>query len=174
MRQNKSLTQRGSRLKSIFWKPKLQMTLALILGLIVSCSAAALVSRARNRPMRQPSERAATSKSAPASLARIGQGLPTQRGPVQVVRFALYDVGIYPREAHVGKGLVALSFEDLSGGSSDLVIERETGAAPVSVGRVGRAGNDARGRDDLRLEPGKYRVYAGDHPDNQATLIVEP
>jgi hypothetical protein len=112
--------------------------------------------------------------TAPGSLASIGQDLPKQRGRVQVVRFALYDVGIYPREAHAGQGLVALSFEDLSGGSSELVIDRETGAAPVSVGRVARADNNARGRDDFRLEPGKYRVYVADHPDNQATLIVEP
>ncbi|MEK6303427.1 MAG: hypothetical protein AABO41_22180 [Acidobacteriota bacterium] len=174
MVQANAYTQHGPGLKSIFWKPKVQTTLALTLGLIVSCSAAALVSRATNQPMPEPSRRAATNMTAPAPAASVGQGLPGQRGPVQVVRFALYDVGIYPREAHAAKGLVALSFEDLSGGSSYLVIERETGAAPESVGRVQRAGPDARGRNDLRLEPGKYRAYVADRPDNQATLIVEP
>ena len=108
-------------------------------------------------------------------LRTTGQSSPTaQSGPVQVVRFALYDVGIYPHEVHANKGLVAITFEDLSGGASDLVVERDTGAAPESVGRVLRTDRNARGRNDLRLEPGRYELFVASHPENRATLIVEP
>jgi hypothetical protein len=92
---------------------------------------------------------------------------------VQVVRFALYDVGIYPYEAHVEKGLIGILFEDLSGGASEVVVTRETGAAPATVGRVQRVDDNSRGRSDLKLEPGRYQIYVADRPENRATLIVE-
>jgi hypothetical protein len=97
----------------------------------------------------------------------------SKQGPVQVVRFALYDVGIYPAEAYAEKGLVGIVFEDLSGGDSEVVVTRETGAAPANVGRVQRLDHNSRGRSDLRLEPGRYEIYVADRPGNRATLIVE-
>ena len=171
MRQIRSLNQEKPGLERLFGNRKLQIALTLTLGLIVSCSAVAFVSRAHNRPAAQPAGGIAL-ESTP-SAGALQTSATTQRGPVQVVRFAIYDVGIYPREAHVAKGLVAVSIEDLSGGSTGLEIERETGNAPERVGRVPREVY-ARGRTDLRLEPGRYRVYMTDHPANQAVLIVEP
>jgi hypothetical protein len=140
---------------------------ALAITLILCCAGFVIRAhsalRSESRHSKPP---AATHPTSPP----VAQG--NQRGPVQVVRFALYDVGIYPREAHVAKGIVAVSIEDLSGGAVGLEIERETGNAPERVGGVSREVY-ARGRSDIRLEPGRYRVYMTDHPANQAVLVVE-
>jgi len=93
------------------------------------------------------------------------------REPLQVVRFTLYDIGIYPREAVADKGVIAISIEDLSGGSEGLMLERETGGA---IAHVRREGKHRRGRGEVKLTPGRYRVYDASRPSNSATLIVEP
>jgi hypothetical protein len=99
-------------------------------------------------------------------------GLPSPtREPVQVVRFTLYDVGIYPREAVVNKGLIAILIGDLSGGSEGLILERETGGA---ITQVRRERKHWRGRGEIKLTPGRYCVYDASRPANRATLIVEP
>src|SRR5687768_6852709 len=62
-------------------------------------------------------------------------------GPVRVVQFTLYDVGIYPHEARVQPGLVTISIEDLSGASSGLIVERVEADVRAQVGRVDRLAN---------------------------------
>lgn len=94
--------------------------------------------------------------------------------PARVVKFNLFDAGIYPREVHVDKGLIAITIEDYSGGTTGLVIERETGNAPEQVGCVERAGAHWRGRGEIRLGPGRYQVRMADRPANRALLVVEP
>jgi hypothetical protein len=94
--------------------------------------------------------------------------------PLQVVKFTLYDVGIYPREAHAEEGLLWIIIEDYSGGTTGLVVERETGNAPERVGSVQRDGPHWRGKSDIRLGAGRYRVHMADRPANQAVLIVGP
>jgi hypothetical protein len=111
-------------------------------------------------------------KEVPAALQYSARGLAT--GPVQNVHFTLYDVGIYPREAQVEKGLVAISIEDQSGGSSGVMVERVEGSARVVQGRVNRLRNRFRARDELLLTPGRYEVHDAERPDNKALLIVEP
>jgi hypothetical protein len=93
------------------------------------------------------------------------------REPLQVVRFTLYDKGIYPRDAIADKGVIAISIEDLSGGSEGLMLERETGGV---IAHVRREGKHRRGRGEVKLTPGRYRVYDASRPSNSATLIVEP
>jgi len=109
------------------------------------------------------------------SLAWVGSEnnrLPAPiREPLQVVRFTLYDIGIYPRETVADKGVIAISIEDLSGGSEGLILERETGGA---IAHVSREGKQRRGRGEVKLTPGRYRVYDASRPTNSATLIVEP
>jgi hypothetical protein len=140
----------------------------LFVGALACCVSLALVTRAHNSMKPAPARPAII-----ASAAATTQAGTLERGPVQVVQFALYDVGIYPYEAHVGKGIVAVSFEDLSGGASDVVVARETGAAPETVGLVHHADHNSRGRSDFKLDPGRYQIYVTDHPENRATLIVE-
>jgi len=100
----------------------------------------------------------------------VAQGASV-RGPVQNVRFTLYDVGIFPREIHVRSGVVALAIEDRTGQTSGLMIEREGG---MGVGQVRRFSDHWRGRGQFRFEAGRYRVFDATRPANQAKLIVEP
>ena len=104
-----------------------------------------------------------------------GQNLPAAlpNGPVQVVRFTLYDVGIYPREAHVGAGLVAITIENQSGGSSGLVVERVDGEARLWEGSVDRLRSSFRARGELLLTAGRYEVHDAERPRHKALLIVE-
>lgn len=96
------------------------------------------------------------------------------RGPVQVVRFALYDIGIYPQEARAKPGMVTIAIEDLSGSSSGLTIERVEAASRVSAGVVSKATNRMRSRNEMFLPEGRYEVADASRPDNRALLIIEP
>jgi hypothetical protein len=93
---------------------------------------------------------------------------------VKTVRFNLYDLGILPREVHVQKGILAITIEDYSGGTTGLIIERENGNGHEQAGRVDRAGGHWRGRSELRFSPGRYRLSMEDRPANRALLVVEP
>lgn len=115
---------------------------------------------------------------APATAA-AGSAAPSgvrqeRQGSVQVVRFAVYDAGILPRRASVAHGRVLLSLTDYMGGSAGLVLERETAAGRERVGSVERESGGWRGRRELQLAPGTYRVSEARRPDLQATLVVEP
>ncbi len=114
------------------------------------------------------------SRLMPASDAVTEPNVIPAHGPVHVVRFTLYDAGIYPREVRVDKGLVAITIEDLSGGTSGLVVERVNGNGRVSIGSVQRFERHWRGREELQLQPGSYEVHMADRPNNRALLIVEP
>src|SRR5438128_11090177 len=104
--------------------------------------------------------RAAKRKEATPTSARETLAAPAAKhGPVQVVRFTLYDAGIYPRQIRVQKGLVAVTIEDLPGGTSGLVVQRVNGNARQSVGTVQRIHKHWRGQAEIQLEPGNYEVY---------------
>jgi hypothetical protein len=96
------------------------------------------------------------------------------RGPVQVVRFALYDIGIYPQEARAKPGMITIAIDDLSGNSSGLSIERVEAASRVPAGVVSKTTNGLRSRTELFLPEGRYEVSDVTRPDNRALLIVEP
>jgi hypothetical protein len=53
------------------------------------------------------------------------QGTPV-RGAAQMVRFTVYDAGIFPSEARVRAGVVAIYVEDVSGSSTGLVVQRDS------------------------------------------------
>ena len=119
--------------------------------------------------------RSAKRTEAPTTTSRQTAALATTKhGPVQVVRFTLYDAGIYPRQARVEKGLVAITIEDLSGGTSGLVVQRMNGNNRQSIGKVSRIDKSSRGREEIQLEPGNYELFMADRPNNKAQLIVEP
>jgi hypothetical protein len=96
------------------------------------------------------------------------------RGPVQVVRFSLYDIGIYPQEAQAKQGMVTISIEDLSGNSSGLIVERVDTASHVAAGRVSKETNRLRSRSELFLPEGRYEVADATRRNNRALLIVGP
>jgi hypothetical protein len=99
---------------------------------------------------------------------------PQKREPVQVVRFTLYDDGIWPAEARVGNGLIALQLEDNTRGSDGLTIARETGDGKTVevIGRFLRLGKVARTRDEIKLPPGIYQIADVSQPKHTARLIV--
>jgi len=109
-----------------------------------------------------------------ATVTRETSAAAAKNGPVQVVRFTLYDAGIYPRQARVEKGLVAVTIEDFSGGTSGLVVQRLNGNTRQSVGTVQRIQNHWRGREEIQLEPGSYELFMADRPNNRAQLVAEP
>lgn len=96
---------------------------------------------------------------------------PNSQGAAQVVRFTVYDAGIFPRELRTGAGFVAIYFDDMSGGSVGLAVATNTNQLLAQVARRPERG---RGNGRMRLEPGTYTVYDVSRPSNQATLIVEP
>lgn len=106
--------------------------------------------------------------NAPASPAAQEPGL---RGVAQVVRFTVYDSGIYPREARVNAGLVAIQVEDMAGDSLGVVIRAESRQV---VGQIMRVPHRRRGNGRLRLQPGRYRIHELNNPASAALLIVEP
>lgn len=101
-----------------------------------------------------------------------------ERGPVQMIRFVLFEDGIYPGMAKVKQGLINLAIEDRSHGSSGLVIERATSdardTARTRVGEVRRTEKELRGREVLKLTPGSYYVFDSSRPKNKAVLLVQP
>ena len=51
----------------------------------------------------------------PKTSQTVVQGLPNERGPVRMVRFAISDGGLYPRRITVDSGLVNIGLEDKAG-----------------------------------------------------------
>ena len=168
MRQNQSRNSIQSDGTRQFGNAKLKLTGVLILVALACCSALTFVSRAGNQPEPAKPKASAALASSPTAAQT------TSREPARFVRFNLFDLGIYPREVHVSKGLIAIAIEDYSGSSSGLVVERENASAPQQVGSVMREGKGWRGQTKFKLEPGRYIVFMADRPDNRALLVVEP
>ena len=98
----------------------------------------------------------------------------TTRGPIQNVRFTVYDAGIYPRQLRARPGVVAIVLEDRTRRGPGLVIERETAGGNVRVGEISFPSHQSRTRTELGLGVGRYRVSDATNPANQAEIIVEP
>jgi hypothetical protein len=97
--------------------------------------------------------------------------LPPERGPAQIVRFTIYDAGIFPKEERVSEGLVALHLEDMSGSSAGLVVASES---LQTVAQVVRRQESWRDNARISLAAGRYTVYDASRPLNRAKLLVEP
>ena len=91
-----------------------------------------------------------------------------QRGRVQLVRFTLYDVGIYPQEARANPGAVTLSIEDLTGSNSEVFIERIEPAGRTVTGTMNKPANQLRSRAQFSLGAGRYEIVDAARPDNRA------
>jgi hypothetical protein len=100
--------------------------------------------------------------------------LTLMRGPVQHVRFTVYEVGIYPRQLRARTGIVGISIEDRTGQSVGLLIEKKDGDGRVPIGQVLRPTNQVRGRELFNLPPGNYRVSDITRQASEAELTVEP
>lgn len=100
--------------------------------------------------------------------------VPASERRVQVVRFTLYDAGIYPHEARANPGRITISIEDLTGSSDGLTIERVDASGRVSLGAVNKAARTLRSRKELQLPTGNYELIDSTRTANRALLIVAP
>jgi hypothetical protein len=102
------------------------------------------------------------------------QGLPqTSNEPLKNIRFTVYDVALYPHELQVDAGRVAIAFDDRTGKNSSFVVQRITGNAE-RVGEINFLPDHWRARGEVRLTPGRYRVFSRERPEIQSILIVNP
>ena len=99
---------------------------------------------------------------------------PVGERRVQVVRFTLYDTGIYPHEARANPGPITISIEDLTGSSDGLLIQRVDTNGRMPVGAVNKAARLLRVRKELQLPRGTYEVVDSTRQENRALLIVAP
>jgi hypothetical protein len=143
-------------IKTRFHNPRTTHIFGLILALLV------LVSVAIKAPAWRNFAAATTNQQ---------QLLPGSRGLAQVVRFTVYDAGIFPAEARVSPGLVALHIEDMSGNSTGLLVQTPAG---VLLGQVLRGEHQWRGSSRILLTSGRYQVIDASRRSSRATLIVEP
>jgi hypothetical protein len=169
MRQTKSLTQQGPRLKSIFWKPKLQTTLALALGLIVSCSAIAFISRAHNQPAPESAKVKATDSTEAAPSTRAAQD---DKDRIRTERVTAFSYGLEPEEITRPEGLFMLCVDNRAGTealSLQLVSEMDGPVLSQSI-RKGTSGTHKM----LNLRPGRYLLREDSHPEWACTLTITP
>lgn len=99
---------------------------------------------------------------------------PSETGRVQMIRFVVFDTGIYPRELTIDKGLVNFALEDKTHSAAALVIERVEGSQVSRVGEIHRTVNHSRGRGIIKLTPGRYELYEASRPANRSVLTVKP
>lgn len=99
--------------------------------------------------------------------------VPASERRVQVLRFTLYDTGIYPNEARANPGSVTISIEDLTGSSEGLLIQRVDTPGRTSVGAVNKATRLLRVRKELQLPRGTYELVDSTRQENRALLIVD-
>ncbi len=96
--------------------------------------------------------------------------LPTTRGPAQIVRFTIYDAGIFPSEARVRPGSVVIRAEDLSGMANAFVVRK---ANRQVIGQIIRGESESRGSARLSLAAGAYQICDAGQLTKCATLNVE-
>ena len=100
--------------------------------------------------------------------------LSVAHGPVQNIRFTLYDAGIFPQQQHAKSGNVSVNIEDRTHQSAGLVVQRETGGVTDVVGQVKSVSDQTRGRAQFSLGVGRYVVFDASQPNNRAELVIEP
>lgn len=94
-------------------------------------------------------------------------------GPIANVKFMVFSAGIYPRTVHATEGLVGIAVEDLSGGTTELFVDRVTRTGRTNAGKIQRDRPRWRARTIIKLQPGTYEVYSPEHSSMRALLIVE-
>ena len=96
--------------------------------------------------------------------------LPLMRGPAQIVRFTVYDAGIFPTEARVKPGSVLIQAEDLAGTAETLLLRTQNN---LVIGQIVRGESQSRGSARNTLTTGVYEVCEVGQRPKCATLNVE-
>ena len=163
----------SAKQRKIFW-PLLVISCVTVIALAVGSARSSRSAESVAKVVRSP-QASGTSVDAiklgvTAMSSTTPQGTPLL-GPAQMVRFTLYDAGIFPREARVSAGQVVIYIEDVSGNSAGLVVQNESS---LTLGQVVRSQGQWRGSSRIALLPGRYEVFDASRPANRARLIVEP
>lgn len=137
-------------------------------GAAICSFATLLVVAGRDNSTRLPDEKP------PVREIEVAVQRPSESGPVQMVRYVVFDAGIYPRELTVDKGLVNIALEDKTNSATALVIDRIVGEERSHVGEIRGAVNHWRGRGIFSLTPGRYEVYVAGRTANKSVLTVRP
>ena len=93
--------------------------------------------------------------------------------PLKNIRFTVYDVALYPQEFEIDAGRVAIGFDDRTGKNSGFVVQRINGNSE-EVAQINFPKAQWRTRGEVRLTPGRYRVFSRERPEIQSLLIVNP
>jgi hypothetical protein len=94
--------------------------------------------------------------------------------PLENIRFTVYDMGIYPREIEVSTGHLGIVFESRTRVDSGFVVQRVNENAFEQVAQISAAANRLRTRGEVKLTPGRYRVFDSSRPEIYSTLVVNP
>jgi|SRR5215470_6648268 len=119
----------------------------------------------------RPHKVLATRPSSDALAADVSSSVqsPVRTFPL-VLRFAVTDAVVLPREKHITQGPVSIYIEDYMGGAT-LGLARENGP---ELGMALRDVGSWRGKVDANLTPGRYVVYDMARSGNTATIVVDP
>jgi hypothetical protein len=98
----------------------------------------------------------------------------TVNEPLENIRFTVYDVGIYPQEMEVNAGRLGIVFDDRTGRSSSFLVQRFTDDNSEVVGQINVVTNHSRTRGQVKLTPGRYKVFDSTRPEMYSTLTVNP
>jgi hypothetical protein len=155
-------------------------TMKIICVLLAMAFGGALVLAARSprlQKARLPTESSARSRPVPVLPRKADERSPVASaspqtaqpaGPVQMVRFTVYDQGIQPTVAHASPGLVAIYLDDKSTHTAALLVANEQ----HPLGSINRAPGRARGHSTILLAAGRYTIYEADRKTKSATLVV--
>ena len=97
-----------------------------------------------------------------------------QTEPMRNIRFAVYDVGIYPQQMEVDAGRLSIVFDDRTGKYSGFVVERISDNGVERVAQMEARKDHWRTRAQVNVVPGRYRIFASDRPEIQSALVVNP
>jgi hypothetical protein len=91
-------------------------------------------------------------------------------GPVQMVRFTVYDEGIQPIVANASPGLVAIYLDYKSTHTASLIVANEQ----HPLGSINRGQGRSRVHSTILLAAGRYTIYEANRRTNSAILVVAP
>lgn len=166
MKQTRPLDQDERKPKTIFGDRKPAIMLTLTLGLVVSCSVVAFVSRA-HQPVVESAEAKATDSTEPAPSTRAAQD---EKDRIRTERVTAFSYGLEPDEITRPEGLFMLCVDNRAGTealSLQLVSEMDGPVVSQSI-RKGTSGTHQM----LNLRPGRYLLIEGSHPKWTCTLTI--
>lgn len=108
------------------------------------------------------------------SNAKAYSGAEQQAEPIRNIRFTVYDVGIYPERMEVDAGRLSIVFDDRTGKYSGFTVERMSENGAEQLAQVEARQDHWRTRAQVRVVPGRYRLFPSDRPEIQSALIVNP